>query len=855
MIFNDVQKAVIDCKNNILVFASAGTGKTSTLSEKIRLQILNDRINPENILCLTFTNRGCEEIRKKVSENVNTEVFKKLTIKTFHAFCNEIITEYYIFKGNPLSNVSIYDESDCCLICKSIIDETNIELNFKDNNDGLSKLISYMKEILNNSFEFEGNYLETIKSIIRNQFIDFSQKLDEHFEPQMYKGSKLTKVVNSETLCHIVESYQHYLEMSHAFDFNDLVYYANRYLFDEDFRDFIAKKYSWIYIDEAQDTSFIEYSLIKKITNYSKVFLSGDFFQTIYEWRGSTPEQILQDFKTSFKPDVFCYDVNYRSTKTLASASFSVLRKLFPEEVAEIYKEGISVGNYKNGEPIYSHESFNTTEEARFINEDIIRHQTSDACILVRTNTYAKDLSKCLEEINPNRYFLVQDYQYYKRPEVKEILAFLRLILNPYDAVSLERIAVRYVRGFGDKKLSELISNEAYETGVRINDLLDKKTHENGGDKYRFLEDNLMLGNVVVFDTETTGLDVESDEVVQIACKRIDQDGNELNRFTTLVKTRKGVGESEKVHHISDEQIAKEGMAKTEALKKFLEFTKDSVLVGHNVTFDISIMNSELERNGFPIINNDFYDTLELARRFVRGSKNYKLEVLTEYLSLPSVGYHDAMEDVTATSNLLLYLVNKPIRKTRETRVKILTKYLHLFKNLMEVLDFYKQRLYGSNFDKYVEDVISSLNMEKIYKDKTQQLFNIHHFIRLSRLRFNDSQSNFNSLKTLVNVSSLSTNDFDAIYKELGLIPIITVHQSKGCEFDTVYMAGVEDNMYPAYYSYGKSENEEKRVFYVGITRAKKRLVITYRQFEKHGHPVYPSHYLLLFDQELISKF
>lgn len=863
MKFNDSQIAVIDCKDNALIYASAGTGKTSTLAEKIKLQIIEDGVKPSNILCLTFTNRGCDEIKKKVSENVDEKFFQQLTIKTFHSFCFELLNEYRNNNGYPINNSIIYDEDDCRLLCKDIIETKDLELDFVDNNDGLNKLISYMKDLLNKSGPFIGDYVESIKAIIKREFNDNREHLDDLFKTQIRKDygipvTTLSRMINANILCDVVEVFQRELEVSHALDFNDLVYYANRYILDSDFCENISKKYRWIYIDESQDTSFLEYSLIKKVSKYSKMVLSGDFFQTIYEWRGSNPSEIISDFRKNYNPKVFYYDVNYRSTKNIALASFSVLRRLFPGEVDDIYKNGIESANVDYGEKISVHKSSWIQDEADFINQDVINNPSKDACILVRTNPYAKDLSYFLQKLNPDRYFLVQDYQYYRRPEVKEILAFLRLILNPYDAVSLERIATKYVRGFGDIKLQKLTSDDTYKAGIRIADLLDKKTHDYDGDSYGCLIENLNLGNVVVFDTETTGLNIDSDEVIQIACRKIDRSGKELDRFVTLVKTDKGVGDSEKVHHISDERIAREGIDKTDALNQFCNFIKGSVLVGQNVTFDISIINSELERAGMPIVKNVFYDTLVMSRRFIEGVKNYKLETLTKHLNLTAVGYHDAMEDVIATSNLLVYLVDNPISQTKEIRTSILKKFLNLFTPLMNVLETFKERLYKSDFEKFVDDVVSSLNMEKIYSGKREHLFNIRHFVKLSRLLANKSLTNYNCLRNVVNLASLSTNDFDAIYKEHGLIPIITVHQSKGCEFDTVYMAGVEDGMYPAFYAKWKSEDEEKRVFYVGITRAKKRLVISFREYKDNGYgklyDVYPSPYLKLFDVQYLKK-
>lgn len=861
MEFNESQLRVINCKGNALVYASAGTGKTSTLAEKIRLSILENDVNPSTILCLTFTNRGCEEIKKKVSENVDEKFFDALTIKTFHSFCFSLLNDYRNLHNYPINYSIIYDESDCQLLCKDILSSRNVSLLFKDNNDGLNKLIAYMKDIVIKNGDYSDDYLFAIKRVVHDEFTNNKAKLNKTFENLIQKSygvpvTTLTGMISSSILITLIEDYQQGLEESHALDFNDLVYYANVYILDELFRESVAQRYRWIYIDESQDTSFYEYSLIKKISTYSKMVLSGDFFQTIYEWRGSKPELIINDFRKNYEPEEFFYDTNYRSTKNIALASFSALKNMFPDLVKNIYTKDIESGNRDGGEKIGIHCFDTEKEEARYIDYDVSIHPKDDACILVRTNTYAKNLSNELENLHPNRYFLVQDYQYYRRPEVKEILAFLRLMINPYDTVSLERIALKYIKGFGDTKLLNLISEESINAGVRIADLLDKKTHDYDGDLYGPLIENLNSGNVVVFDTETTGLNIDTDEIIQIACRKIDRYGNELNRYTTLVKANRSVGDSEKVHHISDKDLKEKGMDKIEALQKFLDFTRGAVVVGQNVTFDIAIMNSELERAGLPIMDNIFYDTLVIARRYISGVKNYKLETLTNHLHLPTVGYHDAMEDVIATSNLLIYLVDHPIASTHNERISITKRYLNIFGPLTNALDLFKKRLYERNFEKFVADVVSMLKMEKVYEGKEERLFNIRHFIKLSSLMSNNKVTNYNCLKNVINSSSLSTNDFDAIYKEHGLIPIITVHQSKGCEFDTVYMAGVESGMYPSFYS--ENESEEKRVFYVGITRAKKRLMISYRRRKYNGYnkyyDTYPSPYLRYFSEIYINR-
>ena len=862
MIFNKTQQAFIDCKKNSLVYATAGTGKTSTLSQKIRNQIIQDCVSPEDILCLTFTNRGCEEMRKKISEDLDPEIFKKLTVKTFHAFCFELISKYRNGKGYGFNESIIFDEDDSKMICGFVCKEMNLTLYFKDNNGALANIVSHFKEAC---IEYDPDGDSQLEKIYKTIDMVFSDKDKNEELKNMFKNlleepsenpiNDLLRMISVRRLKEFVAKYQKELVLSHGLDFCDLVYFAKQYLKDLSFKDSIDNRYKYIYIDEAQDTSWVEYSIIKQISSHSTVMLSGDFFQTIYEWRGSNPDKIIKDFIQTYSPEEFIYDINYRSTKNITYASFSVLNKFFPNEVLNKYKKGISAASAQGGDLIGLHRANDIESEARFINWDVETHQDADSCILTRTNKYAKDISDELKKVNPGKYFLVQDYQYYKRPEVKEILAFLRLIINPYDTVSLERIATKYVKGFGEVRLSDLTSQNSFDSGVRLSDLLDTKTHDYNGDVYGLLLEKLNGGNVVVFDTETTGLDIENDEVIQFACRKINRYGEEVSRFTTLVNTEKDVGESYFTHHISNNDLKEKGVKKEDAFRLFLDFIGDSILVGHNVMFDLSITNNQLERMGLSPIKNAFYDTLDISRRFIKETINYKLQTLTQKLNLPKVQYHDAMEDVIATSNLLIYLVENEILRTEKARKEIISKYLRLFNPLSSALSNYRSKLYDNGYVGFVSDVVKTLNMEKIYKDESST-FNIEHFIKLSEIVSSRNKTNYNCLYSTINLASLSTNDFDALYKEHGLIPIITVHQSKGCEFDTVYMPGVEENNYPHFYA--KDSKEERRVFYVAITRAKKRLVLSFRdkKVTRWGKivDVYPSQYLRYFDTQYLKK-
>ena len=194
-------------------------------------------------------------------------------------------------------------------------------------------------------------------------------------------------------------------------------------------------------------------------------------------------------------------------------------------------------------------------EEVVIIDNYVKLSNKDNSAVLVRKNEYAIELSKQLRKLNPNKYFLVQDYQYYRRNEVKEIMAFLRLILNPYDTVSLERIAMKYVKGFGQKKLSKILTEEAVNNGIRVSDLLDIKTHLGMGNQYKRLTDKLQRNEIVIFDTETTGLKFGEDEIIQIAAIKINSDFEILDKVNILVKANRPVGDSYLIHGISDELL------------------------------------------------------------------------------------------------------------------------------------------------------------------------------------------------------------------------------------------------------------------------------------------------------------
>lgn len=842
MKLNKVQQAVIDYDGNALVYASAGTGKTNTLALKIGDIISKKKARPNEILCLTFTNKGCNEIAERVSQKVGEDA-KEVTIKTFHSYCYSLIKEKKLFDQCCATDYSIFDEEDSKLVIKKVVEDIDLPVPFLKKEIDLYHIISLIKKTAIQQHILFDDIRYSCNTVINEFYTCQAKYFNAQIKKRIYKfKNDITSTYSATQLLDFVERYQAELRSSHAYDFDDLEYYANVAIKDKSFLDSLKKRYKYIFIDEAQDTSFDEYNFVKQFAKKSRVILCGDFFQTIYEWRGSRPSEIIKDFRSTFEPQTFVFNINYRSSKNIVESSFALLKDMFPDSVAETYVEDVISENSIAGEPVYLKYCYNVVDEANFINKQVQINGESNACVLVRTNDYAINLSK---HVDPNKFFLVQDFQYYKRNEVKEILAFLKLILNPYDTVSLERIAIKYVKGFGSARLKKLTTEQAFNMGVRIADLLDIKTHDGNGDQYNMLTEKLAKGEVVVFDTETTGLDIENDEIIQIAAIKINENGEAIDKLNIYVRNQRPVGSSYYIHKISDEKLAKDGLEKREALNLLLNFIGNNLVVGHNVTFDLQMLNAELEKSGMAAKHFDYYDTYLMASRFISNQPNFKLETLSKNLNLNHESTHDALDDVKATAYLLVYLVREHLSITKLPRMKILSSYLQLFRNLAEMLENFREELYKVPFEKFLEKVVDALNMKKIYEKSSNAIFNIEHFIKIGRLIGAKTRNTYNSLRNIVNVASLSSSDFDAIYKEQHLIPIITVHQSKGCEFNDVYIAGLGGKIFPSYVSQiNGSIDEEARLFYVAYTRAKNRLYLLVPEMNLYRYEIGPSQFL-----------
>ncbi|WP_195466637.1 3'-5' exonuclease [Clostridium perfringens] len=843
------QKVVNEQKNNIILLASAGTGKTNTLAERVTSIIKNGNSKPSEILCITFTNKACKEMSDRVMKIVGGEA-KDITIRTFHSFCFDVVRTYAKRNTDIFSDFTIFDEDDC----REVISKLSYYYatsNLMATNMQIQRVIDFIKVERARIETLEDRVLDEYKTVIDEIFKFREEKINGVCSNKGNLNLNLKNYIKFHGH-ELVTLYDSKLREDHALDFNDLIILTKELFKDEKVVRALKNKFKYINIDEVQDTSIIEYSIIEKLFEGNNVLICGDFFQTIYSWRGSDPEMIFNKFKEKYNPVEIVFSKNYRATKNLNKASLEFLNNAFSSKVSTMYKDGILAESKEDGEKILLKETRGLREEARFIFDYVNKlcekgEDLKRVCVLTRDNNYNIGISEELYQIGGYEgadfeFILVDQFKFFRRQEVKDILAFLKLIANRYDSLSLKRIVNRLPTGIGMRTLEAIESYKYKEVGIRLADYIDPIVLEHG-EKFSLLINEFEKENIIVFDVESTGVDVTEDEIIQIAAIKLNKNGEVVDKFEKFLKNKKPVKDSYYVHGFSDEMLQRIGEDKEKVLKEFVEYSKDSIIVGHNVQYDINILCSELERNnlGKPKFKT-FYDTLDIYRRFYPGNINYKLENLSKVYDTKHKPSHDAMDDIIATGELLVRAINEKIRETSMERMALMSKHLKAFTAISKKLNELFKIAESKRPYELVACVMNGFNIKSMYAgdENKEKLNRLRDLYALFRDLDDKSKGNRDALLDIIRITGLSNGELESLIinrTKKPRIPIITVHQAKGLEFDTVFLAGIQNNTFPSYMSIKEGNlAEEKRVFYVAITRAKKRLIITYNSQGKYGH-------------------
>ena len=491
---NDRQKEAVNITDGpLLVLAGAGSGKTKVLTTKVAKLIIDNKIDPSNILAITFTNKAAKEMKQRILSMVG-DIGYKIQISTFHSFGLNILKKHYD-KLKLSKNFTILDSDDSSILIKNILKDMNSDENYK----AIKNIISNNKNALIDSYEYE-------------RFVS------SDFE---------------ELVLEVYRKYENRLIKNNSVDFDDLLMLPI-VLFKKhpDILKEYQEQYKYILIDEYQDTNEAQYLLTKMISaKYKNICVVGDDSQSIYSWRGSNYKNILNFEKDYPNCKTVFLEKNYRSTKIIINASNDLIKNNINRKDKNLWtdnEEGIKI-EYKR--------AIDEKDEAYYVVSEINKlldngSKLSDIAILYRTNAQSRNLEDELL-LNNIPYKVVGSVYFYNRKEIKDLMAYLKLIYNKDDDVSLTRIINVPRRKIGKVTIDKLVS-KANDLNCSIYDAIDSGKELEFKEIIEFLrenKDNYTLTNFIDLILEKTGIikELEDENTIE-AQTRIEN----LNEFKSI---------------------------------------------------------------------------------------------------------------------------------------------------------------------------------------------------------------------------------------------------------------------------------------------------------------------------------
>jgi len=807
-----------------LVLAPPGTGKTELLVQRLSNAIKNGTQQNE-MICLTFTNRAAKNMIDRVEKEIGKhEVF----IGNIHSYCNTFLRKNKIIP----QATSLLDEEDVELLFKELIPEEEKDICYVSD--------KYKKE----SRHIQTNELLSYNNFLKQKKYAFPEEILQNPKIDFVNNKKNNRnELNAIKLC---KQYEQIKKESNFIDFDDLLTLTYHHLSQRA----NAKQsiFKWLQIDEVQDLNPLQWAIINKISNNKtshRVFF-GDYEQAIFSFMGAKleildkvgKESTIHELQNNFRSPQYLLNLYNTYAKFWLKPKWihapKSLNKLERPQNSLAYKEIRShevPKRNKRGDVVgYEIKHYSTEDEEIdwIIKNKLPREPKDNTAILVRTNNTADKFAQRFTDNGVN-YFKISGFDLFRRKVIKDLMAFLNVIVSDDDRNSW----IRNFHLYGQIKTlreSRYFINNMFSNGIKPLDFIKQQNFQETFID-TFLND-FQNKRVVIFDTETTGLDLENDDIIQIAAIEI-INGKVGKVFEVYINTDKDLTESEKIHKISKNHLNKFAIDKSKALQNFVDFINGDILIAHNLKYDLNIMNSNLSRCGLKSLSKNIklYDSIEITKRIYPNLPSYKLEYLLDKLNIDGKNSHNALDDVKATANLVSSFESL-IKETQNKRYDFINKH-------KTILDNFRSRYsptYNALSSKFsdniaLEDIIAMIISYMAdhlnYKIKDDIYDEIDKLIRHIEVKCKIDEVLINIRKHIPEY--VKYNESDLVLGNEKII-IATVHKAKGLEFENVIIPGCTDDNYPSYFSKQTGEEniiEDARLLYVAMTRTKKRLLLT----------------------------
>ena len=852
-----------------LVLASPGCGKTHILAERIRYA--RERgVKYEDMLCLTFTNRAAREMTNRIQKVVGGD-FSELMVGNVHRFCSKFLFE----QGRIPADSAIIDDEEAVSIIADYRneDEEGVTRDF-NRYKGYQTIIFFQHFIYQMEHQHPWKYYlhpesftdddrEAVKHICASQKIEYDEQalVNIYYHAQEYMDEANAPGLDGKTADRIrvllwkmyyANCYARYKEENHLFDFEDLLLYT----YDIYHSDPTCKRYPWIQVDEVQDLNSMQLAIIDLLTaeDNPMVMYLGDEQQAIFSFMGAKVETLTL-LKMRCKGNIHHLQRNHRSPKYLLDVFND-----YAEKQLKIDRELL---------PLSDNDTKATSGDLRIIHSSTIEAEHKDitaealslyeqnkeerTAVIVSANSDADRISEAMTEAGLT-HFKVSGRDLFDTPDVKLLLAHLSVLSNEHNSIAWTRI-MKGVRAFPSHALARRFNWKLKQLALSPSDfLLYPESCYTAEFLCAYNEEE-----IVIFDTETTGLNVFQDDIIEIAAIRI-RGGEVVGEPLDLyIETDKPIlpmlGDKENpMYAIYHEKMSTgELLSPSDALRRFLAYVGTSPILGHNANYDYNIVDNNLQRycnDTMQAHDIRCFDSLKLIRLLAPSLHSYKLESLLETFQLAGVNSHQAIDDVKATVSLVRLCAEKAREKQAQQAAFIRHPKVKPFANVLRSNygERYREavnRLYQLSTD-HEPALVSELSAA-YNAFRSDGLINdiprLDYILRYLRIDMLTDETVANALapqlsQYVMDINTLKEADFCNSKSILERIYVTTVHKAKGLEFDNVIIFDAADGRYPNAYNKTKQQDEEDaRKFYVAMSRAKRRLFIAYalQMVDRHG--------------------
>lgn len=826
------QKSLSEEQNRILeissgawlVLAPPGTGKTEVLSRRV-IQAVETDAAKNGMACLTFTNRAAAGMIQRIPEHCRDKVF----VGNFHAFALRFLeSRSLIAEGS-----SVMDEEDA----REMMAEAVVQSAF-DKSPWAEKatpgfLLEFNLLLGLMRFEMGSTLLELSRRPVENRFYRLFQNPKHHAEIK----------VSMKQAC---DCYQHLKIVNRCLDFDDLLLLTLTALTRQDVES-PGHRYGWIQVDEAQDLNSLQWAILEQIREEdATIVLYGDFEQSIFSFIGAAPKLLYEKMS---EYEILELDTNYRSPPDL----LSLYRDYAAEHLGAEHSAGWKANSrsMEDGGGLYwvDHEGESGDELeclAKEVLPDLLAEAKGGVALLVRYNKTADEIVSFMDSAGLEA-FKVSGFDLFSREAARDVMAFFAVLADPCQREPWRRLVKMFSAARSLKEARKIVT-KVFERGLMMDDLLREPGAKGPVQK---LAAAMGSGRVVVFDTETTGLRPGVSEIIQIAAVEV-VNGDPRERFNEYIRPDGPVGrEAMKVHKLTDEFLAEKGRDAAGVLSRFKDFVGDSPLIAHNLHFDWSMVQADCRRKGVEPFSDhhERLDSLKLSRRLFPAAPSYKLASLIEHLGLRGVNSHDALEDVLATVELLQRIYERAMARRDDNSAppawasQDLHDFCKNFAPLWRRWNSAREKLF--NLSELYDDFFEEARRMGVKRD-TVALEKFRRYLELRSPRAPLAQLLREEVPRL------------RLFKEADLLVgderviVATVHKAKGLEWDTVVIPSCVDGTFPSFMAKEKEDrDEEARILYVAMTRARRKLVISSHGINRFGKEVKVSSFL----QPFLSRF